>query len=72
LEDGVRIIAEVGRSQAGEGRTEGSESAKDGFTVRNFGADEEIEILGCARLCVDAHRVSADDQVFNSVFVERA
>ena len=33
LEDGVRIIAEIGRSEAGEGRAEGSKSSKDGFAV---------------------------------------
>ena len=72
LKDGVWIVPEIGRSQAGEGCAKGGKSTKDGFTILDFGADKKIEILGCAWLRINANRVSADDQVFNSVFVERA
>jgi hypothetical protein len=72
LKDGVWVVAKIGGGKAGNGRPKGGESAKNGFAVFDFRTDEEIEILGCARLGVDANRVSPDDQVFNSVFVERA
>jgi hypothetical protein len=72
LKDGVRIVTEISGSQTGEGCAKGGKSAKHSFTVLDFGADKNIEILGCARLGVDANRVPPDDQVFNSVFVERA
>jgi hypothetical protein len=72
LKDGVWIVAEIGGTQAGDWRALGSQSAKAGFAIFDFGADEKIEILGRARLGVDANRVPPDDQVFNSVFVEHA
>jgi hypothetical protein len=71
LEDRCRFVVEVFGGHTGNRSAEFSQGAKDSEAVFGISFDKDIEILCASGLGMDANRVAADDQIFNTVRIEK-
>lgn len=71
LKHALRMVSEILWSQPRKGRTKVGKSTKDRLAIFAIRCNEDIKILGAARFGMNAHRMSADRQIPNSMTVER-
>src|ERR1700736_3249704 len=63
-------LNEIGGGQSCEGCAEFFEGGVNRFSVGGGRLNEQVDILGGARLRVQRHGIAADDQIFNLLVVE--
>lgn len=68
----VRAVLKVGGGQAVQRSAVLGQSPKYRLAVFCIAADENVQVLCCAWLCMNAVGIAAYDEIFNSVIVERA
>jgi len=61
---------EIGRRHIAQRRAILFKSRENSSTIRPISFDEDVEILGAARFCMDADRMGADYQILYSMRIK--